>query len=201
MPDKRQSYNGCVSHGCRWPRHNRKAKPAAVTLVGQLPVTNSCYARCMRELAALVVLLSFACSSSTTSKDSAVPFEAGVSAPNLTLDADLPFVTDAGQCAEILKMSVPIELGVDAGSCESRPTVPCNSGNLAMADLANHCGGLPVETSFIATFSQGCADHLYLSPTLSDNPVVACLARALEASHFACADQDPCLGYGYSTLS
>jgi hypothetical protein len=154
----------------------------------------------MREFAALFVLLSFACSSSTTSRDSAGPLEAGGADSNPTLAADLPYVTDVGPCAEALKMSVPIVLGVDAGSCEGRPTVLCDAGNLAMADLANNCGGLPVETSFVATFSHGCADHLYLPPTLSDNPVVACLVRALDASHFACADQDPCLGYGYSTL-
>jgi hypothetical protein len=159
----------------------------------------------MRELVGLCVLLSFACSSSTISKDSASSFDAGGPDSNLDLGTDLWAYTviesiDAGVCGEIFQMGVPVNLGVDAGSCESRPTVPCNTGTLPMADLAEGCGGLPLETSFIVSFSQGCADYLYPSPTLSDHPIVACLANALNASHFACAEQYPCLGFANSTL-
>jgi len=134
-------------------------------------------------------------------------FNAGGSEANLALDADLcastPIdVTDAGVCV-ISNQASAVDLGADAGNCESRPTVPCNGQcDSQMADVASNCGGLPVETSFIVTFSQGCADHLYPSQGLSNffPAIVDCLARVLDASRFACAGQNPCLGYGYSTL-
>jgi hypothetical protein len=132
--------------------------------------------------------------------------DAGGSEANLALDADLcactpSDVTDGGVCVGIQGPSV--SLGMDAGSCESRPTVPCKGQcDSQMADVASNCGGLPVETSFVVTFSQGCADHLYPSQGLTNffPTIVDCLARELDASHFACAEQCPCLGYGYSTL-
>jgi hypothetical protein len=134
-------------------------------------------------------------------------FDAGGSDANLALDADLcaytPFdVTDAGVCV-IPNLASTVSLGVDAGSCENRPTVPCNGQcDSQMADVASTCGGLPVETSFVVTFSQGCADHLYPSPGLSAlfPTIVNCLARGLDESRFACAEQSRCLGYSYSTL-
>ena len=134
-------------------------------------------------------------------------FAAGGSDANLALDTDLcaytPFdLTDAGVCV-ISNLASTVNLGVDAGSCESRPTVPCNGQcDSQMADVASNCGGLPVETSFVVTFSQGCADHLYPSQGLTTffPTIVDCLARVLDASRFACAEPSPCLGYGYSTL-
>ena len=134
-------------------------------------------------------------------------FDAVGSEASLALDADLcastPIdVTDAGDCV-IPNQASAVSLGMDAGSCESRPTVPCNGQcDSQMADVASNCGGLPVETSFIVTFSQGCADQLYPSASLSNffPTVVACLARVLDVSRFACAEQSRCLGYGYSTL-
>ena len=159
----------------------------------------------MRGSVAFLVLLSFACSSSATSQDSASAFGASTPDSNLYLGADLREYTvvesvDAGVCGEIFQTGVPVNLGVDAGSCEARPTLYCDFAYMTVKDLADGCGGLPLETWFIVSFVGGCADHLYPSPGLSDHPIVTCLVRALEASRFTCGEQATCAGWGNSVL-
>lgn len=164
---------------------------------------HSCY---MRNWAFVFFSLSLGCGRSTLSKDSAALFDEGGSDSNLATDADLcarslGYPPGASLCAPPAGWGIVLDLGADAGSCASRPTIPCNgSCDRQVSDLVNNCGGWPDEHELYVTFLQGCATHLYLPASLADFPTVACLAQTLDASHFACADHVPCWEYLSSTL-
>ena len=161
---------------------------------------------CMRSWALVFFSLSLGCGRSTLSKDSAAPLDEGGSDSNLAPDADLcayslGYPPDASLCAPPAGWGIVLDLGVDAGSCASRPTIPCNgSCDQLVANLVNNCGEWPDENELYVTFSHGCANHLYLPASLADFPTVACLAQTLDASHFACADRVACWEYLTSTL-
>ena len=171
----------------------------------------------MRNWGLMLVLLPFACGSSTSSKDSARS-EDSTSSDLTTISTindpcsyvpgrDLP--TDVASCIPTQGVGVvyDLNLAVDAGSCESRPTVPCNgvcgAGPTLYTQIMNLVRGcLYGESTFIVSFSQGCADRLYLAtPYYDPDKFVACVAGALDTSHFDCAEEVPCWGWSESTLA
>lgn len=79
------------------------------------------------------------------------------------------------------------------GACGPGPTLFPQ-----VLDLVNGC--FVVETTFIVTFAQGCAERLYAEPPYSADWNAACVARALSAARFACAEQVPCWLFTVSTL-
>jgi hypothetical protein len=58
------------------------------------------------------------------------------------------------------------------------------------------------ESTFIVTFSQGCADRFYLrTPYYRPDEIAACVAQALSLTRFPCAEQVPCWQWSESTLA
>ena len=167
----------------------------------------------MRGRVLVFSLFFISCGSSNSRKDSAAPdliqqsaFDAGSDTNSIGSD----LVIDGGSCGPLQGsrgLSYDLDLSADAGSCDSRPTVPCGGTGEAgppldsqMMALLDGCGGLHNESKISVAFSQGCADHLYLGTFNDPSGLMACLAQALQASHFACAENIPCWGFGVSTL-
>jgi hypothetical protein len=171
----------------------------------------------MRKRGVVLVLLACACGSSNHPTDSAVSED--------SIRSDRPVVStgDPDPCAYAAGHDLPtdvtscmpaqgtgvvyeLNLGVDAGSCASRPAVSCNgtcgAGPTLFIQIEGLVAGcLTSESTFVVTFSQGCADHLYLQTPYSDpGSIAACVAAALNGSHFACAEQVPCWQWSESTL-
>ena len=69
--------------------------------------------------------------------------------------------------------------------------------------LIDGCGGLPDESSLEVEFQGGCATRL--SASISGPPdhadLLGCVGKALDALHFACADDLDCASVKRSTLS
>jgi len=152
--------------------------------------------------------------SATVSEDSAVAFEAQKPDSTLAVDKDpclYQQITDPRTCEHFLGEGTKydLSLGVDAGTCDGRPTVPCSGTCGAgvalysqMMDLIGGCGFVPSENSVGVTFSQGCAEHLSMwLPGPDSDAIATCIFRALSASKFACAEQVPCWGVEFSTLA
>jgi len=120
-------------------------------------------------------------------------------------------LTHPGTCPTVAPSSTGFDSALDPGTCQTRPTVSCDSdggnqvdGDLQLKDLLEDCGMPMLERTVVVTFSGGCANHLYYSspwPTDStDTAAIACVLRELKASHFACADQFPCWSWAYSLI-
>lgn len=117
---------------------------------------------------------------------------------------------DAGttDCGYPLDSSSPSNLGPgDAGTCESRTPVPCGGDctartlNDQISAIVSACNGFRMESTVAIAFVDGCPDRLYVAlsgPGADD--AQSCMARALEGTRFACAQQVPCWGYSESTL-
>ena len=106
-----------------------------------------------------------------------------------------------------------VELGRDAGACSERETVPCDPQGITSPQellnaqfdqlVARECGELPNESSLEVEFVDGCASGLVAAisgPTDGSAPLVACIERALDVVHFACADGLDCAATERSTL-
>lgn len=179
----------------------------------------------MRNWVARLLLLSSACGSSTRMQDSAVVSDAGFLAdagafesrasidldPCLNVSACNQF-THPGMCPTITYWDAGLDSALDAGACETRPTVPCDSDGGARATLDNQlwdllmnkCGVYMLEKTVVVSFSGGCASQLYFSsPPPPDWPdtAITCFVRELQSSHFACADLIPCWTATYSLLA
>jgi hypothetical protein len=170
---------------------------------------------CVRRV--VLVLLLCGCGSSPNSRDSASPRDSPSFDLTLvsTIDADLcsralgwNLPTDAASCVSAQGNGVVYDLsrGVDAGGCASRPTVPCSgvcgAGPTLYTQIMERIGRcLTGESTFIVTFSEGCADHLYLETHYYDpDSMVACVSDALGTAHFLCAEQVPCWQWSESTI-
>lgn len=167
----------------------------------------------MRSWGVVFVLFSFACGSSPTSKDAASRFDGRGfdSNPPVVLGGlDSNLVVYADSCTWAIANrteGTPLDLDEDAASCESRPTVPCENDAGAeptlavqMGALVHNCQGGLLESFYTVTFTQGCADHLFLSGMADVDAIRTCMVSALNASRFACAEQVSCWADGYSTL-
>ena len=150
--------------------------------------------------------------SSITPPDSVVTFSLPKSDSATAMDGDVcgsSIATDQQYCAWIQGGTrFDLNVGVDAGTCEGRPTVACNGTCTAgealdfqMMDLVLQCGFVPDESSVTVTFSGGCAQFFTVHrPGPYEDTITECIASALSASHFACADQIPCWGEYFTTL-
>jgi hypothetical protein len=167
----------------------------------------------MRSLGVVFVLFSFACGSSPASKDAASQFDGRGFDSNLPVDLgglDSNLVVYADSCAWAIanrSEGTPLDQDVDAGSCESRPTVSCENDAGAeptlaaqMGALVGNCQGALSESFYTVTFTQGCADHLFLYGLADFDATRTCMVSALNASRFACAEQVSCWAVGSSTL-
>jgi hypothetical protein len=171
----------------------------------------------MRNWLAVLVLLCGACGSAAKPTDGAItdsPFgpELGMSFPDMDpcgYWAGQQFSADAAACTPVPEYAAvyDLRLGVDAGACESRPTVPCDEacgpGPTLYSQVIRLLGKcLAGESAFVVTFSQGCADRLHLeTPYYRPDEIAACVEQALSPSRFACAEQVPCWQWSYSTLA
>jgi len=157
-------------------------------------------------MAFVPILLSLSCGGSASSNDTAVAFHDAVSDLELNQDADQCFYSsgfppDIAFCETLTGGSVVLDLGVDAGGCENRPTIPCNGAcENVIFDLVASCGRWPNDSPLVVTFSDGCADHIYLAPSMANRPEAACLELALRSFHYSCADHVRCWEYFMSTL-
>ena len=101
-----------------------------------------------------------------------------------------------------------IQLGADAGSCDQRVIHACTAQCVGsaldsqMQDLVRLCGGLPLESRLGIIFDHGCAVQMVADIT-GPNPAALtdCLARHLEVTHYACADEIPCWTTEYSLIA
>jgi hypothetical protein len=178
----------------------------------------------MRNWIAGLLLLTSACGSSTKTRDSAVVPDGDLLADRASIESSASIdedpcwtvsacnqFTHPGMCPSVTYWDAGLDSALDAGSCETRPTVLCDSDGGAGATLAlqlgnlleNKCGVPMSERTVVVTFSQGCATHLYFSsppPRDWPDPATPCFMRELQSSHFACADQIPCWTWAESTL-
>jgi len=177
----------------------------------------------MRYACLAFALASAACGNSIRSWDSAVVDSnpplldvviTSVPDSKLRVDVDpcsLPLQTDPELCSHGYYQRgsrYDLSLSVDAGNCNDRPTVACD-GTCAgptlysqMMQVIGSCGFVPTESSAGVTFSQGCAQQVFLeNPGYNEEAVTACILSALSASKFACAEQFPCWGLEFSTLA
>jgi hypothetical protein len=174
------------------------------------------YALPMRKLAVLILSVACACGGSAARKDAAVS-DGSVGEALATTGTDAEYCpyggvkdwpTDAAACipAHGFGKVYDLNLGVDAGDCSGRPVVACDGscgpGPILYGQiegLVHRC--LSSESTFVVTFSEGCADRLYLeTPYYRPEENAACVAAALANSRFACAEQVPCWQWYESTL-
>jgi len=170
-----------------------------------------------------LLLLATACGGATKPQDSAVVTDANALADGGRLDGvastDLDSCwnvsaceqfTHPGKCPAVDYRTTGLDFALDAGSCESRATVACDSDAGAgwvldrrLSDILDACGVFMLERTVVVTFAGGCANHLSFStppPPDWNDTATPCFIRELQASHFACADQVPCWTMSYSTL-
>lgn len=101
-------------------------------------------------------------------------------------------------------------LGVGAGVCSARTVEPCGAHDLITPQtllqsqfsvIVDACGSLPDESSLQVEFHGGCATRLSASPSLANQAgILSCVGKALDAVHFACADNLDCASVKRSTL-
>ena len=168
----------------------------------------------MRTVLLGLALLGSACGGATRTGDAALagPSDAlpdtGAAGLLAAVDADpclysasCEAVTHPGMCTSVGPWTGSFELGLDGGACETRPSGPCSLDGSTVFPLMDLLGSCPFpgeESSVVVTFSEGCATHLYAYGVADFTS--ACYVRVLEASHFDCIDQIPCLDMAYSTL-
>jgi hypothetical protein len=102
-------------------------------------------------------------------------------------------------------------LGMGAGACSQRKTEPCATHDLLTPQtllqsqfftIVDGCGGLPDESSLQVELRGGCATRLSasLSGPTDHADMLSCVGKALDALHFACADDLDCASVERSTL-
>jgi hypothetical protein len=103
-------------------------------------------------------------------------------------------------------------LGVGAGACSERKVEPCGAHDPITPQtllqsqffaIVDGCGGLPDESILQVEFRGGCATRLSASvPGAADHAdMLSCVGKALDALHFACADDLDCASVERSTLA
>jgi hypothetical protein len=103
-------------------------------------------------------------------------------------------------------------LGMGGGACSERKVEPCGAHDpitpqtllqSQFSAIVDGCGGLPDESSLQVEFRGGCATRLSASlPGAADYAVMlSCVGKALDALHFACADDLDCASVERSTLA
>jgi hypothetical protein len=104
------------------------------------------------------------------------------------------------------------DLGIDAEACGARTIEPCEPEGITTPQellgsqfeaLVDACGEIPNESQLEVTFDGGCATRLSDSlsgPVGSHEELLACVRKALDSRHFACAEQLECVRMERSTL-
>jgi hypothetical protein len=103
-------------------------------------------------------------------------------------------------------------LGMGAGACSERKVEPCGARDLLtpqtllqsqFSAIVDGCGGLTDESSLQVEFRGGCATRLSasLSGAADHADMLSCVGKALDALHFACADDLDCARVHHSTLA
>lgn len=104
-------------------------------------------------------------------------------------------------CTTRTSWMLSLDLGIDAGACEERPSLPCSfdgSPEFSLMGLLGGCPGPGTEFTMAVTFSQGCATHYYANYV--PDCATACYVPILQTSRFDSIGQIPCLDMGASTL-
>jgi len=102
-------------------------------------------------------------------------------------------------------------LGVGAGACSERTVEPCAAHDPStpqtllqsqFSAIVDGCGSLPDESSLEVEFQGGCATRLSASISGPGDhaDLLGCVGKALDALHFACADDLDCASVRRSTL-
>ena len=102
-------------------------------------------------------------------------------------------------------------LGTSGGTCADRPVKPCDVHDQSTAQLSlqgqfseivDACGDLPNESILQVEFQGGCATRLSdsISGPSDHAELLSCIGKALDALHFACADDLDCASVERSTL-
>ena len=105
----------------------------------------------------------------------------------------------------------PLGVGVGVAACSRRKVEPCGARDPStpqtllqsqFSTVVDTCGGLPDESTLEVEFQGGCGTRLSASISgLGDHAdLLGCVGKALDALHFACADDLDCASVVRSTL-